>query len=84
MFMGNLQTEYSLSFNTRQGESYQKGKFKYIHEIPEDYYTVADIVNEDVTDYKILRTPYSVINSIGWVNFTKWNLVGVDPSVQSI
>lgn len=82
MFMGNLQTEYSLSFNTRQGESYKKGKFKYIHEIPEDYYAAAAIVNRDVTDYKVLRTPYSVINSIGWVNFTKWNLVGVDPSVQ--
>ncbi|MBT7349463.1 hypothetical protein HN803_01590 [candidate division WWE3 bacterium] len=82
MFMGNLQTEYSLSFNSRQGESYKKGKFKYIHEITEDYYTAAAIVNNDLTDYKVLRTPYSVINSVGWVNFTKWNLVGVDPSVQ--
>jgi hypothetical protein len=64
------------------GQNYQTSSYSYLVHIPSDYYNAANILNQDGTQNRILDLPYSVINSIGWVNYPKWKVVGVDPTTQ--
>lgn len=82
LFTGKMQTEYSVAFDSQKNQNYQNANYRYIHKIPEEYFESADVINKDIGDYNILRAPYSVLNSVGWVNYPKWQLVGVDPTSQ--
>lgn len=79
-FTGGIQTKYSSAFigNT----NYQTSKGSFIHVIPDEYFKASALLNQQLTDSKIFRVPYNVLNSPGWVNFTKWGVTGVDPTTQ--
>lgn len=76
LMSGNLFNKYhrvSLSKNM---------DYQALVKIPQEYKDLADLVNKDKLDQKIFHLPYSVINSVGWVNYPKWGLVGIDPIIQ--
>ncbi|MEI6774569.1 MAG: hypothetical protein WCL18_07475 [bacterium] len=77
---GGIQTRYSIAFN--KGESYLSAKYSYLKKVPNEYFKAANAINNKLYNSKILRMPYNVINSVGWVNFPKWKLIGSDPTVQ--
>ncbi len=79
-FVGGLQTQYSVAFN--QGQNYQTAGYSYLVHVPNDYYSAANLLSQDTKLNRILYLPYSVINSVGWVNYPKWKAVGVDPTDQ--
>lgn len=79
-FTGGIQINYSGSFT--KGSNIKNSKYTFIHIIPDEYVRVSNLLNRDREDGKILRIPYSVVNSLGWVNFPKWKQVGVDPTLQ--
>lgn len=78
-FLGGFQTQYGQYLDPH--ENYLNSKTSGIVKIPEPYYNAANIINSDFSINKILHLPYSVINSVGWVNYPKWKLIGVDPTV---
>jgi hypothetical protein len=79
-FSGGIQTRYSKAFD--DGGEYLSAEYAFIHRIPEDYFKISNSLNEKKANTKIMSSPYSVINSMGWVNFPKWKQVGVDPTLQ--
>lgn len=79
-FTGGLQTKYSSAFTN--GVTYQNSQGSFIHAVPNEYFDAAAILNQRLSDSKILRAPFNVLNSPGWVNFTKWGVTGVDPTTQ--
>jgi len=46
--------------------------------IPQEYYDIRKIINEDIYQLSIISLPYSVVNSINWVNYPKWHYTGLD------
>jgi hypothetical protein len=56
--------------------------YAYLHKIPTEYFSAANLLNGKLSDRKILRIPYNVLNSVGWVNYPKWKVVGADPTNQ--
>jgi len=79
-FVGGFQTKYSDTF--KPGKNYLTSKSSFIHIIPEEYSKAANLLNQELLDSKLFSFPYNVLNSPGWVNFPKWKLIGVDPTVQ--
>jgi hypothetical protein len=79
-FMGGIQTRYSYILDP--GTDYQSSTYSYLVEIPDDYYNAANLLSEDLRQNKILDLPYSVINSVGWMNYPKWHVVSADPTEQ--
>ncbi|NJD52500.1 MAG: hypothetical protein FIB07_06475 [Candidatus Methanoperedens sp.] len=55
----------------------EKG-YKSTIQIPSEYYTIEKIINKDDTQLSIISLPYSVVNSLNWVNYPKWHFVGHD------
>jgi len=51
---------------------------KYTVQIPSDYQDMADEINEDFRQLSIVSLPYSVVNSINWSNYPKWEFSGFD------
>lgn len=80
LWSGQMQTKYSMI--NEPGKTYETSTYTGIHIIPDDYTKVADLINQDLTDYRILRVPYAVVESPGWVNFPKWKMLGADPTIQ--
>ncbi|MCW4025760.1 MAG: hypothetical protein NWF01_12140 [Candidatus Bathyarchaeota archaeon] len=79
-FMGGIQTRYSYIIDP--GSDYQSSTYSYLVKIPDDYYNASNLLSEDLRQNKILDLPYSVLNSVGWVNYPKWQLVSADPTEQ--
>ncbi|MCX6808588.1 MAG: hypothetical protein NTW50_02890 [Candidatus Berkelbacteria bacterium] len=79
-FIGGIQKTFSNAYS--DGGNYLTSKGTFIHNIPNEYFEAAAILNQKLTDSKLLTMPYSVLNSPGWVNYTKWNVTGVDPTTQ--
>lgn len=52
--------------------------YKYTIQIPSEYYGIKEIINDDHRQLSIISLPYSVVNSINWVNYPKWHFVGYD------
>lgn len=61
---------------------YSDARYSNLVKIPSEYFSLAKSDNYKKLDYKIFSLPYNVINSSSWSNFTKWGMVGVDPTVQ--
>lgn len=79
-FTGGIQKSYSASL--KKGESYLNADYSGLVRIPNEYFEFSEKQNGLLKDSKILGVPYNVINSVGWVNYPKWKLVGVDPTIQ--
>lgn len=84
LWSGQLVTKYSQQH--AKGEDYTTAKYSPIVKIPQDYYDVAQILNDKYDDgknqFRVLRLPYGVVNSAGWANFPKWKVNSADPTVQ--
>jgi len=79
-FVGGIQSRDSVSFSG--GTNYLTSNNSYLVQVPTDYYDAAKILSQDGRQDKILDLPYSVINSVGWVNYPSWKVIGVDPTPQ--
>ncbi len=84
LWSGQLVTKYSDQHE--RGEDYTTAKYSPVVKIPDDYHEVAQILNtkydEGKNQFRILRLPYSVVNSPGWANYPKWKVNSADPTVQ--
>jgi hypothetical protein len=80
-FVGGIQSRYSTSLDGG-GTNYLTSSNSFLVHIPADYYDAAKILSQDQRQDKILSLPYSVINSVGWVNYPTWKVIGVDPTTQ--
>lgn len=67
-------------FNGKIYETLQKGdgQYSYSVEIPKEYYSIQKIINEKTVSGTIISLPHSVINSINWSNYPKWQFIGTD------
>ncbi|WP_457617852.1 hypothetical protein, partial [Lutibacter sp.] len=83
LFTGNMQTKYSTAYGNSKND-YLSAKYSYIVKIPDEYYQIANFLNKEQSHSKILELPYNVINSIGWQNYPKWKVVGINPINQLI
>jgi|GEM_PF-5522226 len=81
LLIGQIQKKYSLVFDYKY-KDYTTADYSYLHKLPDEYIKAAALLKTDISDTKILHTPYSVINSVGWVNYPKWKVVGADPLAQ--
>ena len=77
-FSGGIQKKYSITFPANQ--NYISAKYSSLISIPQDYYVISSILNENENTLKIQALPYSTINSIAWVNYPKWKLIGLNPT----
>lgn len=80
-FVGGIQSRFSTGLDGG-GTNYLTSSYSYLVHVPTDYYDAAKILSQDQRQDKILNLPYSVINSIGWVNYPAWKVVGTDPTTQ--
>lgn len=80
MFNGSLQKRLSASIE--DGRDYLTSKYAYFIKIPQEYFTLSQKTNREKLNQKNFGLPYSVINSVGWVNYIAWHEVGSDPTHQ--
>ena len=84
LWSGQLVTKYSQQH--AKGEDYTTAKYSPVVQIPQDYYDVAQILNAKYDNgknqFRVMRLPYSVVNSAGWANYPKWKVNSADPTVQ--
>jgi hypothetical protein len=83
LFTGNMQTKYSTAYGNSESD-YLSAKYSYLVKIPDEYYQLSNFLNKEQSHFKILELPYSVINSIGWQNYPKWKVIGINPITQLI
>lgn len=74
---GKLLTHYQGVEN-----NYESSEYSYIVKIPEEYYRASNGHLNQKLDYRFMNIPYSVMNSIGWINYPKWKAMGCDPTIQ--
>lgn len=77
LITGGIQTHFSLAFSG--GQNYLTSDVVMIHELPSDYFTVAEILNGDPAEGAVLALPYTVDRSLGWVEYPKWRYFGEAP-----
>lgn len=77
---GKIYENYSVAF--KEGENFSNAEYSSINIIPDEYFKTSTYFNKIRNDDKIFYLPYNVINSLGWVNYPKWRLVGTDPTLQ--
>ncbi|MEA3357722.1 MAG: hypothetical protein U9Q67_04800, partial [Patescibacteria group bacterium] len=80
LWSGQCQKKYS--FLHRPSETYLDAEYSGLHKMPAEYTQVAEILNQEQDDFKIMSIPYSVIESPGWVKYPMWNVIGADPTIQ--
>jgi hypothetical protein len=83
LFTGNMQTKYSVAYGNSESD-YLSAKHSGLIKTPDEYYQIANLLNKEESHFKILELPYSVINSIGWQNYPKWKVIGINPITQLI
>lgn len=77
-FMGGIQTNYGISIPL--SKDYKNADYSLIVKIPSDYEKLSQLSNLNKTDSRIQSMPYGVLNSVLWVNYPKWHLIGSDPT----
>ncbi|MFC1644677.1 hypothetical protein ACFL08_01465 [Patescibacteria group bacterium] len=77
-FAGKIQQDTSFILANKKHKDYQGAKYSFLVDIPDEYYEIQSLINDDKEDVKIASLPYNVIGSIGWVNYPKWQLQGAD------
>ena len=76
--IGGIQQKYSITFG--EDFDYFSAEYSSLVSIPKDYYEASDYLNENLSDTKIQALPYSAINTVAWVNYPKWKLIGLNPT----
>jgi hypothetical protein len=79
-FRGNVQRLYSASH--QKGQDYLTSKYSSLVKIPDEYYALANSLNQEKLINRVVSFPYNALNSIGWVNYPKWKQIGTDPTFQ--
>lgn len=77
-FLGGIQKKYSITFSS--DKNYLSSPYSSLISIPEDYFSVSNELNRQKASLKIQSLPYSPLNSIAWVNYPEWKLVGLNPA----
>ncbi|QQG44099.1 MAG: hypothetical protein HYW86_04535 [Candidatus Roizmanbacteria bacterium] len=78
---GKILTNYSPYY--AKDENYLTAKYTFIFHLPKPYVNINKAINPNEQN-RILVLPYSVINSVGWMNYTNWKYVGVDPVISLV
>lgn len=77
-FLGGIQTKYGISIPL--SKDYTSADYSLLVKIPYDYQKLSGVSNSNKTDTRIQSMPYGVLNSVLWVNYPKWKLIGSDPT----
>ncbi|OGG01670.1 hypothetical protein A2Z33_05510 [Candidatus Gottesmanbacteria bacterium RBG_16_52_11] len=64
--------------NIKQSLETVRNNSSYLARIPYEYYDIRSQVNSGYQNTTIISLPYSVVNSLNWSNYTKWNYIGQD------
>lgn len=75
-YFGGIQTEMSYILSNQKAKNFQIAKQSTLIKIPEPYYAVDHIFEDDKSDYKISMLPYSSGSSIGRVNLPDLKING--------
>lgn len=75
-YTGKLQQNMSFILSQRS-KDYTKSSHSFLVKIPEEYYAIRKVINEDHSDFKIASLPYNT-DKRGWVSYPKWKLRGSD------
>src|SRR3989344_4427623 len=78
-YAGKLQQNMSFIF-AHGAKDYREAQYSFLVKIPDAYYDVRGLLNNDPEQVKIATLPYNVIGSIGWSNYPAWKLQGADPT----
>lgn len=78
-YAGKLQQNMSFIF-AHGAKDYRKAPYSFLVKIPDAYYDIRGMINNDPEQVKIATLPYNVIGSIGWANYPAWKLQGADPT----
>ncbi len=81
LIIGKTLTDYSPFY--LKDENYLTANYTFIFHMPKKYVDLNKFINPKEQN-RILVLPYSIINSIGWMNYTHWKYVGVDPVISLI
>ncbi len=85
-YLGKLQRNMSAVFVRdtvmMEAKDYRKAKYSFLVKIPDEYYSIQERINSDPDEVKIAALPYNVVDSVGWSNYPKWKLAGVDITRQ--
>ena len=52
--------------------------YKLLVKVPDEYLNISNTINLEERSQAIISLPYSVVNSLNWSNYPKWNFVGHD------
>jgi len=81
-YLGKLQQNTSAIFVRDtvdfSDKDYLQAKYSFLIKIPDEYYAIQDIINNDAQDVNIAILPYNIVDSVGWSNYPKWKLAGSD------
>lgn len=81
-FFGGLQTKLSQALAHDGDKDFRKTSYSSLVKIPDPYYAIVDIFNEDKEENKISMLPYSPGSSVGKVSLPVWKVNG--PSVAYV
>jgi hypothetical protein len=77
-YAGKIQQNMSFIFAREKVKDYRTAEYSFLVKIPEEYYEIQSVINNDPEEFKIASLPYNVIGSIGWANYPEWKLQGED------
>lgn len=67
-YFGGLQTKLSYAFANDSKKDFRSSKYSALIRIPQEYYDTWSIIDQDASDGKVTRLPFSEGSSIGKVN----------------
>lgn len=80
-FKGNILKDYAFVLD-EGNKDYTTSEYSYLVKMPDEYLNLSEQLNLRKKDFKLMSAPYSVINSFSWVNYPKWKVVSLDPTLQ--
>ncbi len=78
-FGGGIQTKLSYILSGQKAKNFELAKQSALVKIPDDYFLIADILNQDSDEFKIAMLPYSPGSSVGRVSLPAWKVNGPHP-----
>lgn len=78
MFYGGGITKYLTQGYENNLITQKADGYKVLVKIPDEYLKLPSVIDSDKKNQSIISLPYSVVNSLNWSNYPKWNFVGHD------
>lgn len=77
-YAGGIQTKLSYIFSTQKAKDFRTAKQSALVKVPEEYYSVISIFQNDRENNKIAMLPFSPGSSVGRISLPTWKVNGPD------